>query len=79
VPKKTYPDRKALIAAFVASRDANFAYLRDTKDPLRTKAVKQAPMGPLDGYQVYLLLAAHTQRHIDQMKEVQTNSAYPKK
>jgi hypothetical protein len=79
VPKKTYTDRKALIAAFVSSRDANIAYLRDTKEPLRTRAVKQSPMGPMDAYQVYLLLAAHTQRHIDQMKEVQTNSGYPKK
>jgi hypothetical protein len=78
VPKSSFKSPDALIAAFRQSRDANIAYLRDTKDPLRA-CVVDAGGSPMDCYQVYLLIAAHTQRHISQMKEVMANPAFPKK
>jgi hypothetical protein len=79
IPRKTYPSSKALLAAFRLARDTNIAYLRDTKDPLRAHAIQHPALGPIDCYQVYLLLASHTQRHINQMLEVQGNPAFPKK
>ena len=79
IPRKTYPNSKALVAAFRLARDTNIAYLRETKDPLRAHAIQHPALGPIDCYQVYLLLASHTQRHINQMLEVQGNPALPKK
>jgi len=77
-PKAGFKSRDALIDAFKTSRDANIAYLRDTKDPLRA-CVIDAGGAPMDCYQVYLMIAAHTQRHIGQMKEVMANPGFPKK
>ncbi|MBA3975152.1 MAG: hypothetical protein C0504_13165 [Candidatus Solibacter sp.] len=78
LPKAAYKTRDAVIAAFKESRDANIAYIRDTSDPLRA-CVIDAGGSPMDCYQVYLMIAAHTHRHISQMKEVMANPAYPKK
>lgn len=78
VPKKTFASREALLAEFNKARHANIAYLRDTKDALRAHMVDAGGM-PMDCYQVYLMIAAHTHRHIAQMKEVQANPAYPAK
>jgi hypothetical protein len=76
VPKTTFASREALLAAFNNARNANINYLRDTSDPLRAHML-DAPGLPMDCYQVYLMIAAHTQRHISQMKAVQANPAYP--
>lgn len=76
-PKAAFKSRDAVIAAFKQSRDANIAYLRDTKDPLRA-CVIDAGGSPMDCYQVYLMIAAHTQRHVSQMKEVMANPGFPK-
>lgn len=77
-PKATFKSSAALVAAFKQARDANIAYLRDTQDPLRA-CVVDAGGSPMDCYQVYLMIAAHTQRHISQMKEVMATSAFPRK
>jgi len=77
-PKKTFTSREVLLAAFLKARDVNIAYLRDTRDPLRAHVVDAAGM-PMDCYQIYLMIAAHTHRHIAQMKEVQANPSYPAK
>jgi hypothetical protein len=78
-PRGKWPTRAALVAAFQAARDRNLAYLRETNDPLRAHELDHPAMGPLDCYQWYLLIGAHTERHIDQMREVMTNPAFPKK
>ena len=77
-PKAGFKSRDALVAAFKTFRDANIAYIRDTNDPLRA-CVIDAGGSPMDCYQVYLMIAAHTHRHISQIKEVMANPAYPKK
>ncbi len=79
IPTKSYPNSKTLLAAFKLARDANITYLRETRDPLRAHAAQHPALGPIDGYQVYLLLASHTQRHINQMLEVKNNPSFPKK
>lgn len=78
VPKMAFTSREALLAEFNKARNANIAYLRDTMDPLRAHLIDAGGM-PMDCYQVYLMIAAHTQRHIAQMREVQANPAYPAK
>jgi hypothetical protein len=62
---------------FTARRDKTIAYVKSTQDDLRVH-VMQGPIGLMDDYQFFLLLASHSVRHTMQMKEVQADSGYPK-
>ena len=68
-------EEKELIAAFCAARDKTIAYTRSTQDDLRHHAGSHPTLGPMDGYQWLLFLAAHTERHIAQIREVQALSS----
>jgi uncharacterized damage-inducible protein DinB len=68
----------AAAKAFTEKRDQNEEYVKTTSDDLRTH-VGPGPVGPMDAYQVLLLMATHTARHTAQIKEVQTNANYPTK
>lgn len=78
VPSGRYQDLAALTAAFKASRDSNIAYVRETRDELRSHFVA-GPLGEIDGLQVYLLMAGHTERHVKQIREVMGMAGFPKK
>jgi hypothetical protein len=65
------------ISAFTEKRDKHIAYVKETTDDLRTHSAK-GPLGPMDSYQILLLLAAHSSRHTAQIQEVQANPGYPK-
>jgi hypothetical protein len=62
---------------FTAKRDKNEAYVKTTNDDLRVH-VAPGPAGPMDAYQFLILMAAHTARHTEQIKEVEANANYPK-
>jgi uncharacterized damage-inducible protein DinB len=62
--------------AFTEQRNANEEYVKTTSDPLRTH-VMQGPAGLMDAYQFLVLMATHTARHTEQIKEVQANANYP--
>jgi DinB superfamily len=64
-------------AAFTAARDKNLEYVRTTTDDLRVHVTK-GPIGDMDAYQLLLLMASHTGRHTEQIREVQANPDYPK-
>jgi hypothetical protein len=64
-------------AAFIAARDKNIEYARTTTDALRVHVTK-GPVGDMDAYQLLLLMASHTGRHTEQIREVQANPDYPK-
>jgi DinB superfamily len=64
-------------AAFTAARDKSLEYARTTTDALRVHVTK-GPVGPMDAYQLLLLMAAHTGRHTLQIQEVEANPGYPK-
>jgi len=76
-PANKWPTREALAEHFKASRDRTIEYVEKTSDDLRSRVVKH-PVGMIDGYQWLLLIAAHTQRHVDQINEVKQSSGYPK-
>lgn len=78
VPTGRFKDLAAVVAAFKASRDKNIAYVRETRDELRSYFA-QGPAGEIDALQVYVLMAAHTERHVKQMKEVMGMAGFPKK
>lgn len=78
-PTNKWPDKKAMLAEFDKRRKKNMDYVNTTQDDLRAHAVPHPILGPLDGYQWLLLTSAHTERHVNQIKEVQANANYPKK
>jgi DinB superfamily len=63
---------------FTEKRDQHEEYVKTTSDELRTH-VGPGPVGPMDSYQVLVLMATHTARHTAQIKEVQANPNYPAK
>lgn len=76
-PKKVFPDTAAALKAFDERRLRTIAYVDTTKDQdLRLKIV---PNMKMDAYQMFLLLAAHGQRHVAQIAEVKAAAGFPKK
>jgi hypothetical protein len=63
---------------FLESRAATEEYLKTTPD-LRAHAVDSPTGVKMDGYEWILLIAAHSERHTKQMREVETDPNFPKK
>jgi hypothetical protein len=76
-PATKLGDRAAVLAAFKERRDKTVDYAKSTKDDLRGH-VSDSPLGPLDGYQWLLFMAAHSERHLAQLKEVKADPKFPK-
>ncbi len=75
-PKKNFPSTDAALAAFKERRDRTIAFVETTTgDNLRHKIV---PNFGMDAYQIFLLMAAHTQRHVEQINEAKAATGYPK-
>ena len=62
---------------FAVRREKTIAYVKTTDDPLRVH-VGSSPGGKMDAYQFLLLLASHSARHTAQIREVESNAAWPK-
>ncbi|MGJ5820772.1 DinB family protein [Paludibaculum fermentans] len=78
-PKGRFTKIADLEKAFRAARDRDITYIRETKDDLRNHFSTHPALGDLDGLQWYILIAAHTERHVNQMKEVLASPGFPKK
>ena len=64
---------------FLESRAKTEALLKDTPD-LREHAMENPPLGQtLDAYEWILFIAAHSDRHTKQIKEVEADPNFPKK
>lgn len=69
--------RADVLAAFKERRGKTIAYASTTKDDLRSR-VSDAPVGPLDAYQWLLFSAAHSERHLAQLREVKADPGFPR-
>jgi hypothetical protein len=69
--------RAEILAAFKERRAKTIAYASTTKDDLRSR-VGDAPIGPIDAYQWLLFAAAHSDRHLAQLREVKADANFPK-
>ncbi len=78
-PTGKYANQAALVSAFRSSRDRNIAYVRETGDDLRNHFTPHPAFGELDGLQWYILVAGHTERHLNQIKEVMASPGFPAK
>jgi hypothetical protein len=65
------------LATFQARRAETIEYASTTSDDLRSR-VSESPLGPLDAYQWLLFVAAHSERHLGQIKEVKAEPRFPK-
>lgn len=65
------------LKAFNAGRDSLITYVNTTNDDLRNH-IADMPFGKVDGYQLILLISAHTNRHTQQINEVKTDPGFPK-
>lgn len=78
VPSGRFKSRDDVVDAFKKQRETNINYIRETQDDLRGHFRAHPALGPLDAYQWYLLMAAHTERHVNQMKELMAGPDFPK-
>jgi hypothetical protein len=70
--------RAEILAAFKERRAKTIAYASTTKADLRSR-VGDSPIGPVDAYQWLLFSAAHSERHLAQLREVKADPNFPKK
>lgn len=71
-----YTSIEAAIQDFKATRMEHIKYIKTSTEDLRNHVV-QLPFGWIDCYQLYLMIAAHSNRHTQQLNEVKANAAFP--
>lgn len=77
-PQNTpYKSMDEALASFKADRGKLMEYVKTTNDDLRNH-VATLPMGSFDSYQMILFIAAHSNRHTQQMEEVKADPNFPK-
>lgn len=75
LPKGRWLTLAECLDAFQKSRARTLEMVR-TADDLRNKMFKHPLLGELDGYQAVLVIAAHPQRHAEQIEEIKASAAY---
>jgi DinB superfamily len=74
-PTKRLTDLQSGLAAYRKQHTQLLEYIRTTTDDLRGRFVQRQGC---DAYQWALLISAHEQRHILQIREIKANPKYPK-
>jgi DinB superfamily len=65
------------LSSFYISRGKLIEFVRTTSDDMRDHVVT-FPAGSFDSYQMVLFIAAHSNRHTQQIDEVKADPAFPK-
>jgi hypothetical protein len=85
--KRTAPERSAPSGRFTSLKDAEAAFLKNREATMtalaecenpREKIVDHPLAGIVDGYQLFLIMALHPQRHAQQVEDVKNHPAYPR-
>jgi hypothetical protein len=77
-PKNTpYKSLDEAIEDFKRRRADHIKYMKSTTEDLRNHVI-QMPFGWLDCYQLCLMMASHTNRHMQQIEEVKMDAGFPK-
>jgi hypothetical protein len=79
-PERVHPTGKFIsgrdaLAEFRKARDETIAFVEAYSGDLRGTKVTH-PIGVMDGHQLFLLIAAHAERHAKQVEEVKLSPAY---
>jgi uncharacterized damage-inducible protein DinB len=67
-PSGRWDSKQDMLDALAESRTKLISFLENTNEDLRHYKMN-TPMGEVDAYQLFLIMAAHGQRHTFQMKE----------
>ena len=73
-PNNMYGDQAETISMYKDKLEKHIDYLQNTNDDLRNHFVN---FGTVDAYQIFLYMAAHTNRHIEQINEIKNNINFP--
>ena len=76
-PTGRWASKEALVRHFKQSRDRTIAYIEKTDEELRNHVAPHPRLGQLDAYQRILLLSAHSERHVAQIREVKQHPDFP--
>jgi hypothetical protein len=68
LPQGKYSTGATVLDAFLARRADTIDFVRRTKDPVHHHAAPLEALGLLDVYHWLLLIGAHTDRHVEQMR-----------
>jgi hypothetical protein len=78
-PKNTgFNSLDEALADFKTTRMDHIKYIKNSTEDMRNHVV-QLPFGWIDCYQLYLMIAAHSNRHTQQINEAKANAAFPVK
>ena len=73
-----YKSLDEAVTDFKMSRTEHIKYMKSSTEDMRNHVVEM-PFGSVDCYQLYLMIAAHSNRHTQQMNEVIASAGYPAK
>jgi len=76
-PSNRFGSPQGSIDHFIASRAKTEAFVKNTPG-LRDHAADSPAGSKWDAYEFVLLIAAHSERHVNQIKEVKADPNYPK-
>jgi hypothetical protein len=76
VPNNRFGSPEGSLKHFLESREITEQFLRAT--PGLRDHVMDGPVGKMDGYEFILFIAAHSERHVKQIKEVEADPNFPK-
>jgi hypothetical protein len=78
VPKNTgYTSLESALEDFKTHRTDHIRHMKSSTEDMRNHVV-QLPFGWIDCYQLSLMIAAHSNRHTQQINEVKADPAFPK-
>ncbi|MCW3089472.1 MAG: DinB family protein [Ferruginibacter sp.] len=72
-----WANKDEAMAFLKAERAKHIDYIKSSNEDFRNHVAEQGPAGPMDAYQVLLLLSQHTVRHTKQIEEVKASPGYP--
>jgi DinB superfamily len=73
-PRDKMPSVSQAIEQFDFYRGQSIAYLEGELEDLRAKTVTHPLAGRIDGYQLFLLMACHAERHARQIQELKAGA-----
>ena len=77
-PSGKFTSFDVALKEFKTQREKYIRYVKTTDDDLRNR-YQQLPFGTIDGFQIFLFVAAHSERHIKQIEEVLAATNFPGK
>ena len=70
--------REDALSRFAGVRSQTIALLQSPDLHHRQRAINHPILGPVDAYQWVLIMAAHTERHLNQILELKARADFPK-